>query len=401
MMLGGMQDFELRVPRLLDHAAREHSAREIVTRWADGSETRTNWAGVARDARKLAQALERLGLGKGDRVATLAMNHSRHLVAWYGAIGMGGLIHTINPRLFDDQLAFIANHAEDKVLFYDKAFAPIVERLRSEWTTIEHYFCFDGDSDHPYSFETLLAQEDGNYAWVEGDEREPCMLCYTSGTTRQSQGVVYSHRSSVIHAIAELQPAEFDLSTRSVAMPIVPMFHAVGWGLPFAGAAVGLKFVFSAVNEPKVPVRADEPREGHPFGRRAHRLVRHVPAYGFDRRRPRASQDRHHRRFGGAAGDDRAADEDGRPRQPCLGHDRDLADRDDGRASADWDELSFRPAGRPGQQAGQGPVRGRAARRRRRGQSPAARRRQLGPPPGPRPVGDPPIFPGRKRPLRR
>ncbi len=249
-MLGGMQDFELRVSTLLDHAAREHGSREIVTRWAEGSETRTDWAGIARDARRLAQALERLGVKPGDRVATMAMNHSRHLVAWYGTIGMGALIHTINPRLFDDQLAFIANHAEDRVLLYDKAFAPIVDRLRGQWPTIAHYVCFDGDDAQ--GFEALIAREDGDYAWVQGDEREPCMLCYTSGTTGNPKGVVYTHRSTVIHAITELQPAEFDLSTQSVAMPIVPMFHAVGWGLPFAGAAVGAKFVFSAVNEPKI-----------------------------------------------------------------------------------------------------------------------------------------------------
>lgn len=249
-MLGGMQDFELRVSTLIDHAAREHWHREIVTRWADGSESRTNWAGIAHDAKRLAQALERLGLVKGDRVGTLAMNHSRHLVAWYGTIGMGGLIHTINPRLFDDQLIYIANHAEDKVLLYDRAFASIVERMKPHWTTIEHYFCFDGDG--PDSFEALLTTEDGDYRWVEGSEREPCMVCYTSGTTGDPKGVIYSHRSNVLHAIAELQPAEFDLSTRSVVLPIVPMFHAVGWGLPFAAAAVGAKIVYSTVNEPKV-----------------------------------------------------------------------------------------------------------------------------------------------------
>ena len=249
-MLGGMQDFELRVPRLIDHAEREHGSREIVSWWADGTLTRTDWAGVARDARKLAQALERLGVKRGDRVGTLAMNHARHLVAWYGVIGMGGILHTLNPRLFDDQLAYIANHAEDKVLLYDGAFAPIVERLKPQWASIEHYVCLDNGE-----FEALIGAESGDYAWVEGPEREPCMLCYTSGTTGNPKGVLYEHRSTVIHALAEIQPAIFNLSAQSVALPVVPLFHAAGWGLPFAGAAAGIKFVFSAVNEPKVLCR--------------------------------------------------------------------------------------------------------------------------------------------------
>ena len=246
-MLGGMQEFELRVPRLLDHAAREHGRREIVTRWADGSETRTNWAGIASDAKKLAQALEKLGVRPGERVATLAMNHAHHLAAWYGVIGLGGVIHTVNPRLFDDQLTYICNHAEDRVLLYDRAFQPIVDRLRASFTTIEHYVCFDDGA-----FRTFLDAQDGTYAWVEGPERDPCMLCYTSGTTGNPKGVLYTHRSSVIHALAEIQPAVFDLDTRAVVLPVVPMFHAAAWGLPFAGAASGAKFVFSAVNEPAV-----------------------------------------------------------------------------------------------------------------------------------------------------
>ncbi|RHW16444.1 fatty-acid--CoA ligase [Sphingomonas gilva] len=249
-MLGGMQDYELRVPRLIDHAAREHPTREIVSRWADGSETRTDWAGIARDAKKLAQALERMGIKRGDRVATLAMNHSRHLVAWYGVIGMGGVIHTINPRLFDDQLEYIANHAEDRVLLYDAVFQPIVDRMRDKWKTIEHYIVFDGAGED--SFERIIGREDGNYAWIEGPEREPCMLCYTSGTTGNPKGVLYTHRSSVIHAMAEMQPAVFNLDSTAVALPVVPMFHAAAWGLPFAGAAAGIKFVYSAVNEPAV-----------------------------------------------------------------------------------------------------------------------------------------------------
>ncbi|WP_375428878.1 long-chain fatty acid--CoA ligase [uncultured Sphingomonas sp.] len=248
--LGGMQDFELRVPRLVEHAAREHGGREIITRWADGSETRSDWAGVAHDARRLAQALVRLGLQPGDRVATLAMNHAHHLAAWYGATGMGGVIHTINPRLFDDQLTYIANHAEDRVLLYDRAFQPLVDRLRDRFTTIEHYLVMDGEGEG--TFRAVVDAEDGDFAWFEGPERDPCMLCYTSGTTGDPKGVLYTHRSSVIHALAEVQPAVFDLDTRSVVLPIVPMFHAAAWGLPFAGAVAGCKYVFSAINEPAV-----------------------------------------------------------------------------------------------------------------------------------------------------
>src|SRR3712207_5305897 len=200
-MIGGMQDWPLRITRLIDHAAREHSSREIVSHWADGSETRTDWRGAAHDARKLAAALERLGIGKADRVATLAMNHSRHLIAWYGTIGMGGVIHTINPRLFDDQIVYIANHAEDRVLFYDAAFASIVDRLKPRLETIEHYVCFDPRDGEASSFEDLIAGESGDYRWVEGDERDPAMLCYTSGTNGNPKGALYEHRSTVLHAI--------------------------------------------------------------------------------------------------------------------------------------------------------------------------------------------------------
>jgi fatty-acyl-CoA synthase len=250
-MLGQMQDWPLRITRLIDHAAREHGSRELVSLWSDRTVTRTDWAGIARDSRKLAQALERLGIGRGDRVATLAMNHSRHLVAWYGTIGMGGIIHTINPRLFDEQLVYIANHAEDRVLFYDAAFAPIVERLKPRWTTIEHFVCFD-PADDETGFETLIAAETGDYAWAEGDEREPAMLCYTSGTTGNPKGVLYEHRSAVLHTLAQISPDIFDLGARSVVLPVVPMFHAAAWGLPFSSAAVGAKMVFSVDYAPQL-----------------------------------------------------------------------------------------------------------------------------------------------------
>ncbi|MDE2412636.1 MAG: long-chain fatty acid--CoA ligase [Sphingomonadales bacterium] len=246
-MLGAMQDWDLRVTRLIDHAAREQGSREIVTRWADGSETRTNWAGVRRDALKMVQALRRLGIQKGDRVATLAMNHSRHLVSWYGAAGAGGVVHTINPRLFDEQLEYIANHAEDQVLLYDAAFKPLVERMKPRWTTIRHYVCFDDGE-----FDAWIGAEDGDTDWTEGDERDPCMLCYTSGTTGNPKGVLYEHRSTMLHAITGLQPSIFDMDATTVMLPVVPMFHAASWGLPWSGAAGGIKFVFSAVNDAAV-----------------------------------------------------------------------------------------------------------------------------------------------------
>jgi fatty-acyl-CoA synthase len=251
MQLGAMQDWSMRITHVVDHAAREAGTREIVTRWADGSETRTNWAGIRRDAKKMAQALLALGLRKGDKVASMAMNHSRHLVSWYGVAGMGGVLHTVNPRLFDDQLDYIVNHAEDKVLIYDAAFQPIIDRMKDRWTTVEHYICFDS-GEHAPAFEDWIGAQDGAFEWVQGDERDPCMICYTSGTTGNPKGVQYEHRSTLLHAMAGLQTTAFNFNPSSVMLPVVPMFHAASWGLPYSGGMAGIKFVFSAVNDPAV-----------------------------------------------------------------------------------------------------------------------------------------------------
>jgi acyl-CoA synthetase (AMP-forming)/AMP-acid ligase II len=243
--LGAMQDFPLRIMRLMDHAEREHGTREIVAARADGATIRTNWNQLAQHARRIGQALERLGVRPGERVATLAMNHDRHLASWFGVVGMGGVLHTLNPRLFDDQLAYIATHAEDRVLLYDAAFETLVERLKPRWPTIEHYVRFDDE------FDGWLAAEDGDYTWYEGDERDPCGLCYTSGTTGNPKGVLYEHRSTVLHAMSIIVPDLFNLSARSVILPVVPMFHANSWCLPYAVAITGTKLVMCGDNRPE------------------------------------------------------------------------------------------------------------------------------------------------------
>jgi fatty-acyl-CoA synthase len=244
MSLGAMQDFPLRIMRILDHAEREHGAREIVSARADGSVHRTDWHGIADAARRLAQALVRMGVKSSDRVATLAMNHDRHLAAWFGVVGMGGVLHTLNPRLFDDQLTYIINHAEDQVILYDAAFEPLVERLKPQLTSVAHYVRFDDE------FDEMLAAESGDYRWYEGDERDPCGLCYTSGTTGHPKGVLYEHRSTVLHAMSIIVPDIFDVSARSVMLPVVPMFHANSWCIPYAAPMVGFKLVICADNSP-------------------------------------------------------------------------------------------------------------------------------------------------------
>ncbi|RVT40757.1 long-chain fatty acid--CoA ligase [Sphingobium algorifonticola] len=251
-MIGGMQDFALRLSTIIDHAAREYGLQEVVSVYADGLVERSTWGTIHSDARRFARHLVRQGVKPGDRVATLAMNHGRHVSSWYGATGMGAVLHTINPRLFEDQIAYIANHAEDRVLLYDATFAPLVERLKPRLPSVTHFIRFDGTAGH---YADAIADEDDDFAWAQGDERDPCMLCYTSGTTGNPKGVLYSHRSSVLHAMTAIMPACFGLGPESCILPVVPQFHVCGWGIPFAAPMAGSKLVLSAVNDPALLCR--------------------------------------------------------------------------------------------------------------------------------------------------
>jgi acyl-CoA synthetase (AMP-forming)/AMP-acid ligase II len=323
MHLGAMQDWELRVSLLIDHAASQHATREIVTRWNDGSESRTTWAGVRHDALRMVQALQRLGIAPGDRVATLAMNHGPHLVTWYGATGAGCILHTINPRLFDEQLEYIANHAEDRVLLYDAVFQPIVDRMRPRWTSIEHYICFDS-ADREMHFADWIGAEDGNAEWVTGSERDPCMLCYTSGTTGHPKGVLFEHRSNLLHTYAAISMQSLGIDSRTCVLPVVPMFHANDWAFPWAAAAVGAKLVYCSNNEAAnlCDLIEQEAR------RRADSLAQPVSAYRCEGRAAAGGPyPRDLRRLGNAARDRRAADCGQYPHRTCLGHDRDVANR--------------------------------------------------------------------------
>ena len=251
---GRMQDWPLLVSRLIDHAAINHGGREIVSLAVEGGTHRTDWRTVRGRALRVAQALDRLGIRRGDRVATLAWNTWRHVESWYGISGMGAVAHTINPRLFADQIAYIANHAEDRVLFFDLSFVKLVEDLAPCLTTVEHYVALTDAAHLPASsldltaYEDLVAAADGDYAWAVLDENTPAGLCYTSGTTGNPKGVQYSHRSNVLHAMAAAGTDTYGMSQRTSVLPIAPMFHANAWGIPYTAALVGAKLVMNGPN---------------------------------------------------------------------------------------------------------------------------------------------------------
>ncbi|MBS0472284.1 MAG: long-chain-fatty-acid--CoA ligase [Proteobacteria bacterium] len=249
-MLGLMQDWPLLVHKIIDHAALYHGEREIVTRSVEGPIHRTNYREIALRARKVSAALDRLGIKPGERVATLAWNTWRHLETWYGITGCGAVYHTLNPRLFPDQLVYIANHAEDKVMFFDITFADLVAEIAPKLPKVELYVCLTDAAHLPkakipnlVAYEEFIAGASETYEWKEVEENAACGLCYTSGTTGNPKGVLYSHRSNVLHALIAAQKDAQGISSCDSVLPVVPMFHANAWALAFSAPMVGAKLV--------------------------------------------------------------------------------------------------------------------------------------------------------------
>ena len=258
MLRGLIQDIPLLISSLIVHADRHQGDTEIVSRTVEGPAAdgtggihRYTYSDAHKRARQLAQALARLGVKEGDRVGTLAWNGYRHFEAFYGISGMGAVMHTVNPRLFAEQLVYIINHAEDSYVMFDLTFAPLVEKLAPACKGVKGWIALTDRAHMPkvdlpnlLCYEELVRAEDGNFEWPQLDEYTASSLCYTSGTTGNPKGVLYSHRSTVIHAYAAALPDALNVSARDVMLPVVPMFHANAWSLPYGCAMVGAKLVF-------------------------------------------------------------------------------------------------------------------------------------------------------------
>jgi len=244
-------DTQLSIPSLLEYAARYHGETEIVSRTVEGPIHRYTYVDALARAKRLANVLRGLGVGAGDRVATLAWNGYRHFELYYAVSGMGAVCHTLNPRLFQDQLTYIVNHAEDAFVFVDLTFVPVLEAVRRELPGVRGYVVMT-DAEHmpdtslanALCYETLMDEAGADFDWPELDENTAASLCYTSGTTGHPKGTLYSHRSTVLHSWGSCMTDTLGLSSRSTVLPIVPMFHANAWGLPYSVPMVGAKMVF-------------------------------------------------------------------------------------------------------------------------------------------------------------
>ncbi len=251
-MLGLMQNQPLMISSLIEFAERHHGTGEIVSRRVEGDIHRCTYAHIAVRARRVANAMDKLQLAFSDRVATLAWNGYRHLELYFGVSGSGRVLHTLNPRLHPDQIAWIANHAEDQVLCFDMSFLPIIEAVHRKLTTVKHFVALcdadqlPADSAIPglVSYEAMLADQPEGYIWPLFDENSASSMCYTSGTTGHPKAVLYSHRSTLLHAFAGALPDALNMSARDSVLPVVPMFHVNAWGLPYSAAMTGCKMVF-------------------------------------------------------------------------------------------------------------------------------------------------------------
>ena len=249
-MLGLMQDWPLLCHRIIDHAALNHGERPIVTRSVEGGMHTTSYAEVRARALRLAQRLDRDGIRLGDRVATLAWNTWRHLEAWYGIMGIGAIYHTVNPRLFPEQIVWIINHAQDRLLLLDLTFIPMVEKLADRLPGIERYVVLTDAKHMPATslpnavpYEEWIGEADGDFAWKIFNENTAAGMCYTSGTTGNPKGVLYSHRSNVLHGLTANNIDVIGLSSGDVALPVVPMFHANTWSINFTAPISGASLV--------------------------------------------------------------------------------------------------------------------------------------------------------------
>ncbi len=251
-MLGLMQNQPLLISSLIVHAERHHGDAQIVSRRVEGDIHRYTYKDAAARSRQVARALDAIELGFGDRVATLAWNGHRHFELYFGVSGSGRVLHTINPRLHPDQIAWIANHAEDQVLCFDLTFLPIVQAIAAKCQTVRHYIALCGDAHLPQdsgipnlqSFETWIGGQSTEYDWPAFDENTASSMCYTSGTTGNPKAALYSHRSTLLHAFGAALPDAMGLSARDAVLPVVPMFHVNAWGIPYSAALTGAKLVF-------------------------------------------------------------------------------------------------------------------------------------------------------------
>lgn len=249
-MEGLMQDWPLVCYRIIDHAAIQYGKRKVASRSIEGPIVETTYTDIRNNALKVAQRLIKDGIGPGDRVGTLAWNTARHLESWYGILGAGAVYHTINPRLFADQIVYIINHAEDRILMTDLTFVPLLEEIADKLPAIERYIVLTDKQHMPktalknaVAYEDWIGEVDGDFSWVKVDENAAAGMCYTSGTTGHPKGVLYSHRSNVLQALSTAMPDVLSISASDVVMPVVPLFHANSWSLAFCGPMNGAMLV--------------------------------------------------------------------------------------------------------------------------------------------------------------